>query len=160
MKLHARLEEFADFIAYRSARSADEKASVEKDLGDRGCQSFADDPPVGYFPCEENAQLLLGFCHAAGIPLTRTNLDIAFNDLREQLVSAPKVDTPVDKWASVTLARTDALLEYGPSTKETEQLAKVADDVHLSDHARLARDRRLQQLAGEQRRTLAKGNHQ
>jgi hypothetical protein len=157
-KILPRLELYTDFATYNLAGDDEEAvAAAIAHIEDAGVTAFLAAVP-GYHPSRTNAERLVGWCTSRGIPMTCWNLVLAHRALMEdgQLGIAPPPEQPsVDKWASVTLTRTDILAEYQPSDAEAAALAKVVDDSNLNDHQRKARDRKLALLAGQQRREFA-----
>jgi hypothetical protein len=156
-KLLPRLEQFTDYALYNVADDAETVAAAIAHIEEAGISAFLNSVPA-YHPSQENAQLLTGWCTSRGVPMSCWNLLLAYRDLTDDglLELAPLAEQPgVDKWAGVTLARTDALLEYVPSDEESAQLEKVADSPDLNDHQRKARLKKLALLTGIQRRELA-----
>jgi hypothetical protein len=151
----ARLDKWEDFgIDPARATTAEERAAER--LNARGTQSFVDNHPE-FYKCEENADLVVAWLYIHNdAPATRLNLELAQRALADDLKKRPPAEqVEVDRWAGVTISRSDALLEYQPSDDERETLAKVADDSSLNDHQRKARDRKLRLLAGTQRRQFS-----
>jgi hypothetical protein len=125
-------------------------------LNAEGSEAFIKAHPE-FYQCDENAQLLEAWLYLHNdAPFTRLNLELAQRALANDLKTAPPPEAPVlDKWAGVTLSRSDALLEYQPSEDEQDALAKLADDSSLNDHQRKARLNKLKLLAGKQRREFS-----
>ena len=158
-KIFPRFQQLSDFSIININRDDDEQREIEaQEIERRGVEAFLAAHPE-YFQCDENDKLLEAWLFLHGdLPFTLWNLEIALRDLQEDgiLQAAPPPEQPsVDKWASVTLARTDTLAEYVPSGIETVTLARVRDDSTLNDHQRKARDRKLALLARKQRREFA-----
>jgi hypothetical protein len=153
-KLLPRLEQFTDYALYGD----DEKRRVAiAHIEEAGIAAFLNAVP-GYHSCQSNGERLIGWCASRGVPMSCWNLVVGYRDLIEDglLEAAPPVTAPVvDKWASVTVSRTDALAEYVQPDEEAEQLAKLVDDPNLNDHQRKARLRKLALLAGQQRRQFS-----
>jgi hypothetical protein len=158
----------ADEIAREEINNiANAREVVIAHIEHKGVEAFLRAMP-NYHQSEKNAELLVGWCKARGVPTSLWNLSLAFRDLSEdgQLETAPPPAAPVvDKWASVTLCRGDALAEYQPGGDEQAVLAKVTDEFlprqmgnphpNQTDYARRAHDRQLALLAGQQRRGLS-----
>jgi len=143
-----------------SSAPENKKAEVAEAIESRETQKFLDRHPE-YYASSFNAQLISVWLEDHGIPSLLWNLEICFNALKSSGLLEIRPAEPqaqVDKWASVTECRADALFEYQPSAEEVEQLKKLADDPNLNDHQRKVRLRKLAQLAGEQRRRLAPEN--
>jgi hypothetical protein len=151
----ARLDRWEDF-GINTARATTAQEMAMERLNAEGCEAFLNAHPE-FFQCEENAQLLAAWLYLHNdAPFTRLNLELAHRALADDLKTAPPPETPVaDKWAGVTLSRSDSLAEYQPSDDEKEALAKVADDPNLNDSQRKVRLKKLALLAGRQRREFS-----
>jgi hypothetical protein len=139
---------FPTFDKYSDLPDHDDSAGVEEFLAAH----------AEFYRSDFNAALLIAFLELhGGLPFTKWNLEIAYNDLRsdgllekEPPPAAPEVDN------SRGIIRIENLsAEYVPSDVEAAALAKLNDDPNLSDHARKTRDRKLALLAGKQRRAFA-----
>jgi hypothetical protein len=154
----SRLDKYEDFATVRVADDNDTLATAKQHIDDQGTQAFISAHPE-FYPCEENAKLLEAWLYMHNdAAFTRLNLELAQRDLGSNLKVRPLEPEVVDKTRGIILTRTDALAEYQAPTEEKEALDKLKDDVHASDATRKARDRRLAQLAGQQRRELAPQN--
>ena len=104
-----------------------------------------------------NAALLLGWCSALAVPVTRWNLAIAFHELVARDTLRPtRGDSPPESSGNrgIKLCRGDALAEYVPSKAETEQLSRLRDDIYVTDAERKSKDAALRALATRQRLAL------
>jgi hypothetical protein len=160
-KMLPRFQKYEDFAIFNVADDEETIATAKEHIDRTGTETFLAAHPE-YHQCDENAKLLEAWLYLHGdLPFTRWNLEVALSDLQSDglLKAAPPPEQPgVDKWAGITLTRTDALAEYQPADSERQALAKLADDPNLSDAARKARDRKLRLLAGQQRRELTPQN--
>lgn len=162
-KIFPRLETYTDYATYNAALALDDDEAVQvaiEHFERSGITAFLTAVP-SYYTTERNAERLIGWCTARGVPTTLWNLTIAFRDLSEdgQLEAAPPPEQPeVDKNRGVIHEVGDALAEYVCPPEEQEALDKLKDDVHVSDATRKARDRKLALLAGQQRRELESQN--
>jgi hypothetical protein len=133
------------------------RAEVSEQLESAETLRFIEETP-DYYPSSHNAAIMDAWLSLYALPHLCWNLTIAFNDLRQDglLELAPQPEPlVVDRWAGVTLSRSDALAEYQPSDDEQEALSKVADDPNLNDSQRKVRLKKLALLAGKQRREFS-----
>jgi hypothetical protein len=155
-----RFEKYTDSTMYTRADGQEAIDAAIEYLDRRDISYFCEKTP-GYYESPRNAELIVGWCAARGIPTTFWNLTLAFRDLSKdgQLEQAPPpAEVPVDTSRGVIEQIGDALAEYVPGAKEAAALAKLRDDSSLSDRARKNRDEKLRLLAGKQRRELASKN--
>lgn len=139
------------------AAPVEKRDDVAAEIEAEETQQFVDEHP-DYHGTPYNAAIMNTWLSLYGLSALKWNLEIAFKDLKQDglLEIAPPPEAPVlDKWAGVTLSRSDALLEYQPGDDEKESLSKLADDSNLNDHQRKARLSKLRLLAGKQRREFS-----
>ena len=128
------------------------------DFEGREAAAFTRANPVWeLYRSDANAALLLGWCSALAIPVTRWNLAIGFHELVAQGTLKPVPGEPAPERAAnrgIKLCRGDVMLEYVPGAEEAEQLSRLRDDPSLPDNARKKRFAALKELAAQQRRSL------
>jgi len=105
-----------------------------------------------YYACEANADLITDWCDERGIPLTLKNLEVALGELAGRLTTGQEPHAePPRRIVTRAVRGGDAFPPALP--EEAATLAKLKDDVSLSDHQRKARDEKLRRLAVAQRLT-------
>jgi hypothetical protein len=155
-KIFPPFKRLTEFIEYNVAPVA-KRAEVAEKIESEETLRFIDENPT-YYPSAHNAAIMGAWLSLYGLPHLCWNLTIAFNDLRQDgllELAPPPEQVEVDRWAGVTLSRSDALAEYQPSDDEQEALAKLADDPSLNDQQRKVRLKKLKLLAGQQRREFS-----
>jgi hypothetical protein len=159
-KLFPTIHTLNNITGYSEALSKREKLDLVQEFEEAEIEKFIQEHPE-YHASPFNLGLIRAWLSLYDGIYSAWNLAICYEDLRKDglLESATPVAAPViDKMAGVTVVREDALMRYETPSDEVAELAKLADDPNLSDHARKVRDRKLALLAGQQRRELAPQN--
>src|SRR6266478_7421926 len=155
-------DKFSDFDEFNNAPAYDKRDAAEQ-INQEGQKTWLVTTSGveydHYFRCDANAELLRSFCHEKGIPMTRTNLESAFQVLKQdgalsRVEATPKEPPTVFVRPHVTDGFVEIVEDHsGAHSNEPgiEALAQIAGDVTRPDAERKNAEQRMKILATRER---------
>jgi hypothetical protein len=149
-------EDFGGDYEYANAPALEFRARVNNE----GCSAFKAAHPE--FPAtKKNSQALIDWCENERVPMTRSNLETAWRDLKSEgkLEGVTPTQNAIGKLVKteIEIRPVEAAQVAEPTPQERKTLEATKDDPGLSDHQRKARDEKLRRAATASR--LANRSH-